>query len=224
MSICAPLLSQDPASPRLTVYNEHTGARMEFSALTLENWASKIANFLDEEIELDTEATVIIDLPVSWQAAVIALGALNSLRTISFGHNSDGPAEVVFTDVEGAARWTQAQECVVVADDPFGRGVVESGGELPAGTIDFGPTVRFYGDQYFGATADLADWARPDVDASRTVITGWSSAEEFSALVMAKLAAGGSVVVVSGTPSPERLAHISNIEKAQRPIDTPFHG
>src|SRR5699024_12731344 len=45
-----------------------------------------------------------------------------------------------------------APDVVLVPDDPFGRGVAESGGQLPLGAIDFGTTVRFYGVDYFGYT------------------------------------------------------------------------
>ena len=79
MSMLAPLLHNDPASPRLTVYDDARGVRMDFSAQTLDNWASKVANMLDEEFDAGDE--VAIDLPVSWQAAVIAIGAYNSSRT-----------------------------------------------------------------------------------------------------------------------------------------------
>lgn len=70
------LLTADAAAPRLTVYNESTGARMDFSAQTLENWVAKIANMLEEELELSKDDSLRIDLPVTWQAAVIALGSL----------------------------------------------------------------------------------------------------------------------------------------------------
>ena len=50
MSIMAPLVASQPSSPRLTVYDETAGTRMDFSALTLDNWAAKIANMLDEEL------------------------------------------------------------------------------------------------------------------------------------------------------------------------------
>ena len=44
MELLAHLLHADAASPRLTVYNETTGARMDFSGQTLDNWVAKIAN------------------------------------------------------------------------------------------------------------------------------------------------------------------------------------
>ena len=46
MELLAHLLHADAASPRLTVYNETTGARMDFSGQTLDNWVAKIANML----------------------------------------------------------------------------------------------------------------------------------------------------------------------------------
>lgn len=212
----SPLLRTDPASPRLTVYDDAIGSRMEFSAQTLDNWASKVANMLDEEFELD-DAPVLIDLPTSWQSAVIALGAFNSSRAPLFGPSLvDVAPGVVFTTVEGASRWSEVPDCVVVSNDPFGRGVVEAGGELPIGTVDFGPTVRFYGDQYFGQSPDLADYATPDVGAHRYWVPGWTTTEEFVAHVLAPLAAGGSVCAAAGLVSADRMRAIMDAEKVER--------
>ena len=61
----APLLAADPASPRFTIYDDARGLRMDFSAQTLDNWASKVANMLDEEFDLPLDASIVIDLPVS---------------------------------------------------------------------------------------------------------------------------------------------------------------
>ena len=58
----APLLHNDPASPRLTVYDDARGVRMDFSAQTLDNWASKVANMLDEEFDLAPDADILVDL------------------------------------------------------------------------------------------------------------------------------------------------------------------
>ncbi|MDK4252598.1 TIGR03089 family protein, partial [Corynebacterium propinquum] len=65
MDMLSHLLADDPASPRLTVYNEADGTRMDFSAQTTENWASKVANFLREELDLDDGSAILVDLPVS---------------------------------------------------------------------------------------------------------------------------------------------------------------
>lgn len=233
MELLQHLLSADAAAPRLSVYNEADGTRMDFSAQTLDNWASKIANMLLEELDLEPggEARIRIDLPVSWQAAVIALGALaagvdfditdGTPRSNETAGNTpaagapatDAPA-VVFTSPESfAAGGVPGADTVLVTQDPFGRGVVESGGELPLGTIDFGPTVRFYGDQFYGRTTPLPQLFPTDFEAERVLSQGWQDFASFQRAVLEPLAAGGSAVVVSGLCSADRLEEIASNEK-----------
>ena len=107
----------------------------------------------------------------------------------------------------------------VVSDDPFGRGVVESGGQLPLGAVDFGPTVRFYGDDYFGQSPALSSFAVPGIEAERYLVQDWHTTEEFASNVLGPIAAGGSVVVVTGLVSAERLQEIAEAEKVTRFID-----
>lgn len=227
MELLQHLLSADASAPRLSVYNEADGTRMDFSAQTLENWTSKIANMLLEELDLEpgADSRILIDLPVSWQAAVIALGALAA--GIPFDM-TDGAAAaeptpddvaVVFTSPEayleanaGSAS-TPLVDTVLVTQDPFGRGVVESGGELPLGTIDFGPTVRFYGDHFYGSTTPLPELFPTDMGAERVLSPGWSDTASFQRAVLEPLAAGGSAVIVSGLCSADRLEDIAANEK-----------
>lgn len=239
MSLLAPLVATDPASPRLTVYDETTGTRMEFSGVTLDNWANKIANMLVEEFDLapGDAATLLVDLPLSWQATVIPIGihaacltptittsAANAVGLAGTGHDRlacpAGTRTIVFTTAEHSEHYVTAgfSDVIAVSDDPFGRGVVESGGALPTGVVDFGPTVRFYGDQYFGDSPDLRSWLNGNRAGSgeRILIPGWSDRVEFDSQVMAPLAAGGSVVLVTGMASTERIAQIIEAEKVQR--------
>ncbi|WIM68254.1 TIGR03089 family protein [Corynebacterium breve] len=216
MSMLEPLLKHDPASPRLTVYDESTGSRMEFSGVTLDNWANKIANMMTQEFDSDPDSAIRIDLPASWQAAVIPLGIIAAELTPLF----QGDAELVFTDLEGYERWPDADDVVVVSNDPFGRGVVESGGTLPLGAIDFGPTVRFYGDQYFGASPELAQFRVDGVVDKRYLTTGWSTDDDFRNRILAPLAAGGSVVIVTGMASTQRLDEIATIEKVTARLES----
>lgn len=215
MELLAHLLNADAATPRLTVYNESTGARMDFSAQTLDNWVAKIANMLEEELDLEPDSTIAIDVPTSWQAAVIALGALAAGLTFDFGESA-ALADVVFTS---PSRYLAAQErqpqadIVLISDDPFGRGIVESGGDLPTGAIDFGPTVRFYGDQYFGKTQPLPELVAPRGGAERLLSTGWSDKASFTRAVLDPLAAGGSAVIVAGLCPASRLDEIAANEK-----------
>lgn len=233
MSLLAPILSADPASPRLTVYDEAAGTRMEFSGVTLDNWANKIANMLIDEFDLEPDPTaaprIVVDLPVSWQAAVLPIGVYNAGLTFDTGddaHAGDADnagataPQLVFTSVDRLENWRSATDVVAVSDDPFGRGVTETGGTLPAGVVDFGPTVRFYGDQFYGDSPDLAQWGASEQSsapaAERLLIPAWHSREEFDSTVMAALAAGGSVVVVAGMASADRLDQIAEAEKVDR--------
>lgn len=221
MSLLQPLTASDPASPRLTVYDEERGTRMEFSAQTLDNWASKVANMLEEEFDLVAGDSIVIDLAPGWQSAVIALGAYNASLSPGFAVGGDEGASasessVVFTSPERAELWADTPDVVVVSDDPFGRGVVEAGGELPAGTVDFGPTVRFYGDAYFGNSPDLGQFARSAYESERYFSAPWTTAAQFEEYVLGPLAAGGSVVVATGLIPAERVDRIAEAEKVTR--------
>lgn len=228
MELLKHLLSADAAAPRLTVYNESTGARMDFSAQTLDNWVSKIANMLLEELDLDEDSRLVIQLPNSWQAAVIALGAIAAgvpavfsvadaadPRT-SAASESDSHPDAIFcspADYAALAAAHPGSDIVLVTDDPFGRGLVECGGVLPPGAIDFGPTVRFYGDQFFGPTTALPELYPSDLGAQRLLSGGWHDAEGFRRVVLEPLAAGGSAVIVTGMCTAERLDEIATNEK-----------
>lgn len=211
MKLFAHLLNADPSSPRLTVYNESTGARMDFSAQTLDNWASKIANMLLEELDLDEGSTITLDLPVSWQAAVTATGALATGVDVRFSSEPAGE-DAVFTSLDRYPDWAEkGVDVVLVSEDPFGRGIEESGGELPVGTLDFGPVVRFYGDQFFGDSPALPDLV--EGTSERLLSTGWSDRDSFRDSVLAPLAGGGSAVVVAGLVDTSRLDSIADNEK-----------
>lgn len=232
MELFADLLARDPGAPRLTVYTEATGARVEFSAATLDNWAAKVANMLSEELDLDEDSRVLVDLPVGWQAAVIAFGALAArvgctLTVTGVTPEDDAAAaraprapgatafDAVFCAPEAAARYPE-QVVVLVTEDPFGRGVEETGGKLPAGALDFGPTARSYADIYPSPTPSIAD-AAPDAPGLpggvRAMSTGWQDDASFARRVVAPLAAGGSAVIVAGEATPERLDHIAAAER-----------
>lgn len=228
------LLSADPSVPRLTCYDETTGGRTDLSAITLDNWASKIANMLHDEFDLEPGDTAWIDLPPIWQAACIVVGAERAGVELA-----DDDPMVVFTTVGKLSEWEEKfpdAYLAAVTDDPFGRGVVETGGDIPPGVVDFGPEVRLHPDAYIGAgpgpgqvllddlsPADLAERARgvaaaAGLDAGARVISaGWDGgpgADEWIRSVLAAWSVGGAAVVVRGGDG-ERMARIAEIEKAR---------
>ncbi len=230
------LLSDDPSVPRLTCYDETTGGRTDLSAITLDNWASKIGNMLHDEFDLDPGDSAWIDLPPIWQAACIVAGAERAGIELS----SEDPL-VVFTTVGKLSEWEEKfpdAYLAAVTDDVFGRGVVETGGEIPPGVIDFGPEVRLHPDGYIGmgpdegqvllddlTPAELAARAKEVAaeagldDGARVISAGWAggpTAEEWIRSVLAAWSVGGAAVIVRGGDD-ERMARIADIEKA-RPL------
>lgn len=214
MELLSHLLKSDPAAPRLTVYNESTGARLDFSAQTLDNWAAKVGNMLIEELDLEEDSAILIDLPVSWQAAAVVLGALAANIEWQIGSASDDidSVDVVFTSLDRFEDYS-GPDIVLVSEDPFGRGIVESGGTLPTGAIDFGPTVRFYGDQFYGPAPALTDAVPTTNSPERVLSTGWNDADSLRRLVLEPLSAGGSAVIVAGMVDASRLDEIATAEK-----------
>lgn len=229
------LLAADPSTPRLTCYDETTGGRTDLNGATLDNWASKVANMLLDEFDLAPGDPAWIDLPLTWPAACLVVGAARAGIELT----PDDPL-AVFTTLDHLSEWEdRAPEAVLAAvtDDAFGRGVVECGLELPPGVVDFGPTVRMYPDAYVGPAADpdtpflsgrtLADvagsssaLARERLNPGARVLTGgWLddsgllTADTWVSGVQMAWTAGGSVVIVRGG-SPDRLAAIARMENA----------
>ena len=235
MDLLAKILASDPTTPRLTIYDENTGARLDFSGITLDNWAAKIANMLIEELDLTEDSLISIDLPPGWQAVTIALGALAAGIPVTFfdaaisdvvfvaeNAHKDATENAAISDAASPSEYSG--DVVIVTNDPFGRGVEETGGTLLPGAIDFGPTVRFYGDQFAQPTRSLANIVADALPqslhrfspTSRVLVQGWADWLDFVAKVLAPLAGDGSVVVATGNPEnlpSERLERIADIEK-----------
>src|SRR5699024_2153055 len=118
------------------------------------------------------------------------------------------------------------EEVFVLSTDPFGRGVTESGGELPFGLNDFSPELRVHPDALLGAAVpggagrllaaggcgQLAEGqgvvAATDgdgnADGGRLVVGPWDNAVELAEAL--RVWAAGGAVVIGTDASPERLA------------------
>ena len=237
MEILKTLLADDPGTPRLTCYDETTGGRTDLSAQTLDNWASKIANMLHDEFDVEAGDSVWIDLPLIWQAPCLILGCERAGVEIS-----DEEPMAVFTTVGKLSEWEERcpdAYLAAVTEDAFGRGVVECGGTIPPGVIDFGPEVRFHPDVYLGSGGDesqalLGEKSAAELVAdarnhstqigletkARILSRGWLSDEDgaidpqlWADNILASWVNGGAAVVVRGGDE-QRLARIAEIEKA----------
>ncbi|AZA09837.1 TIGR03089 family protein [Corynebacterium pseudopelargi] len=208
MRLLEQLLAQDPAAPRLSIYDGD--ARLDFSAQTLDNWAAKVANMLREEFDLYPGDAISMDLPCSWQAVVLTLGCIAAEVEVRDGQDED----VLFAE---AAPEGFDGELVLISRDPFGRGIEETGGTLPPGAIDFGPTVRVYGDVFPEPGPRLDAWTTK-AEPQRVLLEGWQDVAGMRK-ALAPMAAGGSVVVVTGGVSQARLDEIARAERVDARIE-----
>jgi uncharacterized protein (TIGR03089 family) len=129
-------LMRDPGRPLVTFYDGSTSERIELSVTTFDNWVSKVANLLGDELMLEPGDGVSIDLPTHWQSTVVVFGAWAAgLHIVDVGQ----PAAVAVVG-PGAldAPPSDADTVLAVSLRPLGGPFVDP---LPAGWLDFGREV-----------------------------------------------------------------------------------
>ena len=103
---------------------------LDFSGITLDNWAAKVANMLIEELDLTEDSLISIDLPPGWQAVAIALGALAAGIPVTFfdaaisdvvfvaeNAHKDATEKAVESDAADPSEYSG--DVVIVTNDPF---------------------------------------------------------------------------------------------------------
>jgi uncharacterized protein (TIGR03089 family) len=211
-----PILARDPAGPRITYYDDATGARIELSALTLANWAAKTANLIRDEFGLGAGARVAVLLPAHWQTAAVLLGCWWAGAEVVLRPDED--AEVALVTMDRLAE-TGAPETAVLSLDPLGAPVRD----LPVGLTDFATAVRAHGDQFHARGAGVAldgipvaevltrarkSAVRQGFSADDRVLSSapWNTPGELIDGLLAVYAAGASLVQVAN-PEPARRDH-----------------
>lgn len=227
-------LRVEPGRPRVTWYGDG-GERVELSGAVLENWVAKTTNLLVEEFDIAPGARVVVGLPPHWRTVVWSLAVWRAggcVVTASSPWAREGAA-VTVTDSPGPD--PQAGDLVVVSLPALAR---RYDGALPAGAVDAATAVMTYSDALgvvppldltapaLAADGDVvvhrdlvptsggADGARVLLDV--TDATAWAARLR---QVLAVLAAGGSVVLVSGETAralrdePERRARLVASER-----------
>lgn len=202
-----PILERDPAGPRVTWYDDATGARIELSGLTLANWAAKTANLLRDEFALSPGARVAVLLPAHWQTAAVLLGCWWAGTEVVLHPDPDADLALVtpdrLDDADGVA------EVAALSLDAMGSPVRD----LPVGVTDFAGAVRVHGDQFrpggFRAAIDglsvgevltqaRRSAAEQGISAGDRVLSSspWTTATELIDGYVAVLFAGASLVQV----------------------------
>ena len=200
-------LRSSSAKPLITHYDDAAGTRVELSVATVANWAAKTANWLVEEHDVEPGTPVAVQLPPHWQTAGVLLGAW-----WAGAHVTADPAAAAVTFVAPGA--SAPGVVAAVSLDPMGR---DLGGSRD-GVVDFVGEARLFGDDYFGSPVDgstpaLAGLTVDEVLARvqgldqgvRALSTAdWTIPDGVLRAFLAPLAAGGSVVQVTGA-DPARL-------------------
>lgn len=203
-----PLLTRDPAGPRITYYDDATGGRIELSALTLANWAAKTANLIRDEFGLTPGARVAVLLPAHWQTAAVLLGCWWAGTEVVL--RADDDAELALATAERIDEVAEVAEVAALSLDPLGMPVRD----LPVGITDFATAVRAHGDRFLpggaGAALDglpVADVlgqarksaARQGFSESDRVLSeaSWDTPDELIDGLVAVYAAGASLVQVA---------------------------
>ncbi|MBF6234957.1 TIGR03089 family protein [Nocardia farcinica] len=208
-----PILSRDPAAPRITYYDDATGARIELSGATLANWAAKTANLIRDEFGLSAGARVAVLLPAHWQTAAVLLGCW--WAGVEVVLRPDPDAELALVAADRIDEADGIPEVAALSLDPMGAPVRD----LPIGVTDFATSVRVHGDQFLprgvGAALDgmpVADVVaaarkaalRQGIGEGDRVLSSlpWETAAELIDGLLATLVAGaGLVQVVNPDPA-----------------------
>jgi uncharacterized protein (TIGR03089 family) len=202
-------VARDGARPLVTWYDDRAGARVELSVVTTANWCAKIAGLLTDEYDAEPGVVVTVDLPLHWQTACVLLAIWVCGAAVAIGDTGD-----VRIAASGDAD-------IVVAPDPMGVGLSRLVGGQPD---DFVPLVpvdpsalalrlddREWTHETLAAAAQHAvDHYQLGRDARVLSTMSYDSADGLGVGLLAPLAGGGSVVLVSNadeTKLADRCAH-----------------
>lgn len=204
------VLRGDPGRPRVTWYSGD-GERVELSGAVLDNWISKTANLLVEELDAGAGYRVLLDLPAHWRSVVWALAVwrVGACVVTPGGDPSptDSAADLVVTDRPAAH--AEARDLVAVALPALARRFDEP---LPAGAIDAAAAVMTYADRLgwvppvqegspalvtsTGTTLHAELFAGPTAEEAQRVLLPAGELGTTLLDVLAVLSAAGSVVLV----------------------------
>ncbi len=202
--------------PLVTFYDDAIGERLEFSRRTFDNWVAKTSNLLVDGLGVRPGGTVVLDLPLHWQTAVLLFSAWNTGQRVVIGPRGElgAAAEegVWVTDTPSSAP-TWADEVLGLSLDAFGAPLPDA----PGWVTDYAVEVRAYGDRFTAyspsdpvLSVSKATFTRSRLDQEtqgfigrhglgaddRTLTTGeYRTAENLVAGLLAPLSAGGSVIL-----------------------------
>jgi uncharacterized protein (TIGR03089 family) len=214
------------SAPLVTYYDVTSEERTEFSGVSLSNWVAKTSNLLVDELMIDAgdqvELVLAVDHPAHWVTLVWELACWEVGAVVTIGRPAG--ARIVVTGPEADAAQGPA-EVVACSLHPLGLGFTQP---PPAGVLDYSLEVRGQPDEFAAvpqsglAPAWLDDGRRltqaelvaaTAADPTRRLLRPedpWAAVEG----LVGALVGGGSLVVVVGPVTDERLLAIAEQEQA----------
>lgn len=219
--ILSTALRSDPGRPRVTMYDDGTGERIELSAKVLANWVAKAANALDEEWTIGPECVVRLALPPHWRSAYWALAVWAVGACVAL---DEGPADLVVSD-DPQVLAAAGSPGVLVTLAALARSAAQP---VTGDVMDEAKELATFGDQFVAVdeadTEDAALRVGETVTAYGHVVqaqeqgarlhTATSDLATWLDLVTGALAADGSVVLSRGETPEGALAHRLETEGA----------
>jgi uncharacterized protein (TIGR03089 family) len=232
------LLADDPGRPRITWYGP-APERVELSAKTLDNWVSKTANLLVDELDAEPGARIGLALPAHWRTVVWLLatwtvGAHAVVYDETAGVPASGPERLLALVTDRPTTPPPGTEESVLVVQPLPALATRFAGDVPSGAIDAAAEVRLQPDHFPGSRgpapfdpalsvgtetvsyAGLIDRARAAVgtDGPVRLLTGAGPADALASY-LGPLALGGSVVIHHDLASldPATLDHLRDQEQ-----------
>ena len=212
-------VEENPNQPLVTVYNESKRERIELSAQTLQLWVAKVTNLLGVSSYMEPGLISVAARP-SWQSLIMWLGGANfGIKVISSGIEPDTMFMVTDCRADLGNHDNFLTETFPYWEDAWGRTLFELGKES---LLD-----------YYHAQSCLMSELRIHSDTSnypcvdptqfngttRALIFGWHDQEDFDEKVTNRLAGSGSIVLVTGMASADRIQAIMEMEKVDEVIN-----
>jgi len=140
-TLLASAVKADPARPLSTFYDDATGERVELSVTTYGNWVAKTAGLVQDELDVERGALVLVDLPTHWLGAVW-LGALwAGGQVVTTDRDLAEEADLVVCGPDGVQEYAGlagSRPVVALSLRPLGARFDEA---LPTGVTDYGAVV-----------------------------------------------------------------------------------
>ena len=161
-------------APFLTFYDDTTGEQTELSYATFDNWLSKAANLLSEELGVRPGTRIESRIDRHWTAAVVAAAAWRAGAVVVLGGGGVPPDVLIVPEEEAAAAPVDADRLLVVGAALGGRVSCDPPG------VHFGDEVLAFGDHFDDPGVPAGD---PALEVEGEVFSSAQLLEEAAALL-----------------------------------------